>query len=366
MQKKPDDLQDIYRAEQGPAAKPEPVFEMPEELELQLRRYQILFAVSALLVVVLLFILAAMLLRAHRIKPAAPLSLSLAEQQYVPHYTLPSDDLWVMSYEQAAGNLALIGKQGDMPVSTKWIKNAAYNMIVGQQALTVGQFEKAAAHFEKALMIFPEIRGVRGALGTVYLKQQKFEAAIDQLKGALGEEQDSFPAASNLGAALLAAERFDEAEGYLLQALALRPDHPGCHKNLALLYQKMELPEKALPYFETYFSLYLDDLDMIGIYADYLISLGQPERAMAFLREVCRQQSADALPLYLLLANLEARSTNAVATVDALKNITRYISPNLALIELHREEFDTIRDTEAFQTLLHQLEIAMVTLENQN
>jgi len=128
----------------------------------------------------------------------------------------------------------------------------------------------------------------------------------------------------------------------------------------------MELPEKALPYFETYFSLYLDDLDMIGIYADYLISLGQPERAMAFLREVCRQQSADALPLYLLLANLEARSTNAVATVDALKNITRYISPNLALIELHREEFDTIRDTEAFQTLLHQLEIAMVTLENQN
>lgn len=366
MEKKPDDLQDIYLASPEVEEGTNDILIIPEELEMQLRHYQILSAASCLLVVILLFLLAAALLRAHRVEPAAPLAVAPAEKQYIPHYTLPSDDLWVMSYEQAAGNLSLIGEQGDMPVSTKWIKNAAYHVIVGQQALTVEQYEKAAAHFEKALVIFPEIRGVRGALGTVYLKQQKFEMAIDLLQGAMKEETDSFPAASNLGAALLAAERFDEAETYLLRALNLKSDHPGCHKNLALLYQKMEVPEKALSHFETYFSLYWNDLDTIGIYADYLISLGQPERATEFLREVCRQQSEDALPLYILLAKLEARSTNSVGAVDALKNITRYISPNLAIIELHREDFDTIRDTEDFQVLLHQLEIAMVTLENQN
>ena len=62
----------------------------------------------------------------------------------------------------------------------------------------------------------------------------------------------------------------------------------------------------------------------------------------------------------------KARATNEVQAVDALKNITRYISPNLALTHLHAEVFDTIRHTEAFQDLLHQIELAEVTLENQN
>ena len=72
------------------------------------------------------------------------------------------------------------------------------------------------------------------------------------------------------------------------------------------------------------------------------------------------------LPLYLRLAKVEAGATNEVQAVDALKNITRYISPNLTLTHLHSEAFDTIRHTEVFQNLLHQVELAEVTLENQN
>ena len=171
---------------------------------------------------------------------------------------------------------------------------------------------------------------------------------------------------SNLGIALLATQQFESSEKCLLRALALQPEHPGCHKNLALLYQKMERPKQARLHFEKYLSLYPEDFNTVENYSEYLLRLGQRERAAAFLREACAQESADALPLYLLLAQVEARATNEVQAVAALKNITRYISPNLALIHLHMEEFDTIRTTEAFQNLLHQIELAEVTLENQN
>jgi len=365
MKKSSENLQDIYRTPKERTANPDYVWQMPEELEGQLRRHRIRSAILGLFSFVLLLILTALLLREAHVSSPPPLRAAPEEAHYVPHYTLPSDDLWVMSYQQAASGLAIEGGLGDRPVSTKWLKNVAYHLIVGQQALAVKQYEKAAVHFEKALAIFPGIHGVRGSLGTVYLKQQKFEEAVEVLERAV-QEEESFSATSNLGAALLAAERFEEAEKYLLRARALNPDHPGCYKNLALLYQKMELSEKALGHFKKYFSLYREDFAAVEIYAEYLLGLGQREQAATFLREACQQERKDALPLYLLLAKIEARATNDVQAVEALKNITRYISPNLALTELHMDDFDTIRDTEAFQALLHQIELAVVTLENQN
>jgi predicted Zn-dependent protease len=128
----------------------------------------------------------------------------------------------------------------------------------------------------------------------------------------------------------------------------------------------MEIPEKARSHFETYFSLYPDDFYTIEIYAEYLLSLHQREQAASFLQKTCQQETADALPLYLLLANIEARSTNEVQAVDALKNITRYLSPNLAIIEMNRTDFDPIRETEVFQGFLHQLELNAVSLEDRN
>ncbi len=365
MKKRSDNLQDIYRTPEKRAKDPDRVWKMPPELEGQLRRHRIQSSLLGLFCLVLLFILTVLLVREPRVEPTPLNIMTAAEAQYVPHYTLPADDLWVMSYQHAKSSLSLEGILGDKPVSTKWVKNVAYHVIVGQQALAVKQYEKAAIHFEKALVIFPEIHGVRKLLGTVYLKQKKFENAIAPLKAAL-EEEESLSSISNLGIALLATEQFENAEGYMLRALALQPEHPGCHKNLALLYKKMERPKKSLAHFEKYFSLYPEDLGAIEVYAEYLLDLDQREEAADFLKDACQQETEDALPLYLLLAKIEARATNEVQAVEALKNITRYISPNLAIIEMHLEDFDTIRESEAFQNLLHQIELAEVTLENRN
>ena len=366
MKKRNENLQDIYRTPRAREEDPDYVWKMPPEMESQLRRHRIQSTLLGLFSVVLLFFLTAMLVREVHPKPAAtPIILTAAETRYIPRYTLPSDDLWVMNYQPAGSGLMLEGVLGNKPISIKWVKNVAYHVIIGQQALAVKQYEKAAIHLEKALVVFPEIHGVYGSLGTAYLHQQKFEAAIAPLKEAL-KEKEVFYIVNNLGIALLATQQFKDSEKYLLRALALQPEHPGCHKNLALLYQEMERPKQASLHFEKYLSLYPNDFNTIENYSEYLLRLGQQERVAAFLREACAQESVDALPLYLLLAKIEARATNDVQAVDALKNITRHISPNLVLVHLHAEEFDTIRNTEAFQALLHQIELAEVTLENQN
>ena len=366
MKKRSENLQDIYLTPQEREKDPDYAWKIPPELESQLRRNQIQSALLGLSSIVLIFLLVAMLVREARPKPAAaPTMLITAEDQFIPHYTLPADDLWVIMYENLGSGQALERILGEQPVSTKWIKHVAFHVIMGQQALSVKQYEKATIHLEKVLVVFPEIHGVYGSLGTAYLHLQKFEDAIAPLKKAL-EEEETFSIVSNLGIALLATQQFELSEKHLLRALALQPKHPGCHKNLALLYQEMERPKQASLYFKKYLSRFPNDFDTLENYSEYLLSLGQRERAAAFLREACTQESADALPLYLLLAKVEAGATNNIQAVDALKNITRYISPNMAIARLHAEEFDTIRNTEAFQNLLHQIELAEVTLENQN
>jgi len=364
MRKGKKEFQDIYHAPKRPVKDSDGTHKMPPEWNLQLRQYRIRIVFFGTSSVVLLFFIAVLLLRGTRIKHTAS-TRSSVEHQYVPYHGLHADDLWVMVYQKAAKKVTVEGESGNKPLSTKWVKNVAYHVIVGQQALTINQYDKAAIHFEKALKIFPTLHGVRGSLGTVYLKQKKFEDAINLLKDSL-QEETSFSAISNLGAALLAAQRLEEAEQYLRQALAMQLDHPGCHKNLALLYQKMGTTEKALHHFEKYFSLNRGDLESTELYVEYLLRLDQREHAITFLKESCQQQNEKALPLYLQLAKMEAESTNSVQAVDALKRITEYISPNLALTQLHMENFDTIRDTEAFQKLLHQLELSVVTLEDKN
>lgn len=366
MKNDPKPIEDIYRAPNSAEREEDYRWNMPSDLADQIRLSYIKMALSAMLFFGLAIGLTVLISR--EIRGAALTALPATQrsaEQFVPHYTLPMDEEWVLMYEVGFRRTEDDNAKEEPTLSTKWIKSAAYNIIMGHQALRKEQYQEASAFFERALQIFPDLRDVHEPLGVAYLKQQKFDEAAAALQAAI-KENDSFSVLNNLGVALMGAKRFDEAEPFLLQVLAHQPNHPGGQKNLALLYRKMDRPKKALPYFEAYFSLCPEDFAEVELYANYLITLNRRERATAFLKETCQAQSREALPLYLLLAKLEAHATNTAESVEALKNITRYISPNLALTELHHESFDPIRDTEAFENLVHHLELSMVTLENQN
>ncbi|MBL7016908.1 MAG: hypothetical protein ISR84_05060, partial [Kiritimatiellales bacterium] len=153
------------------------------------------------------------------------------------------------------------------------------------------------------------------------------------------------------------------AEGYFLQAQAMQPEHPASHKNLALMYREAENPEASLAHFKRYLELQTQDEEAAKNYAEYLVELDRKEEATEFLETYSVLHTDHAQPLYLLLAKIEASSTNTVQAVAALQKMSRHISPNQALIKLNLDDFDSIRDAEEFQALIRQVELATVTLK---
>ncbi|MBC8206482.1 MAG: tetratricopeptide repeat protein [Kiritimatiellaeota bacterium] len=313
------------------------------------------------LLLVLSTLLVPVLLDKDRSKRPVREGLAPEEVAYIPQYTLPHDAQWVVTYRHIALSPDLIATI-EQPVSKKWVRQVAYHLIVAQQSLALQQDKKAAVHFEKALTIFPKILGVHGSLGTLYLQQQDLDKAIAHLETAL-EEERSFSVLNNLGAAWMAAGELKRAEEYLLQAQATQPEHPASYKNLALLYREAENPESSLANFKRYLELYDQDAETMETYAEYLIELDRGEEAAEFLVTYPVLHTDHAQSLYLLLAQIEARSTNSVQAVAALQKMSHYISPNLALTKLHLADFDSIRDTAEFQALVRRVELAMVTLK---
>lgn len=335
--------------------------ELEQELVLTRRRTIVLGSI----LVILAFYTAATVSTRHRPKteavaaalpPVNPVGLS-----YVPKHTLPRDALWVISYQRNDAH-ATLPASTNQPFSEEWVKHAAYHLILGRQALDQNLPKEATVHLEEALTIFPDLRGVHALLGTVYLELDEPAPAIRHLKAALREEE-SVLVLNNLGAACLKQGEAEQAEEFLRRAEQLDPGYAAGLKNLALLYRETDRPEKALRYFEDYLSRYRDDPDTAEIYADYLVDQGRRDEAVAFLEEYSRRNEAQALPLYLLLAEIESAATNSAAAAAALEKACSLISPNLALIELNRETFDPVRETDEFKKLVQQVELAAVTLE---
>ena len=361
MKKVKQDFSDVFRDSLKEGLDPVLVKHLAEELDLALRVQQR----RCLLLVTLLLVLSVVLVGVvfDKDHPQQPIVAALAPEEvaYIPQYTLPHDALWVVSYRHVARSPDLMTTT-EQPVSEKWIKQVAYHLIVAQQSLALKQDEKATVHFEKALTIFPEIQGVHGPLGTLYLQQQDLNKAIMHLETAL-DEGASLSVLNNLGVAFIRAGELKRAEGYFLQAQAMQPEHPASHKNLALMYREAENPEASLAHFKRYLELQAQDEKTVETYAEYLIELDRREEAIEFLNTYSALHADQAQPLYLLLAKIEARSTNTVQAVAALQKMSRHISPNQALIKLNLDDFDSIRDAEEFQALIRQVELATVTLK---
>lgn len=78
---------------------------------------------------------------------------------------------------------------------------------------------------------------VRLAIGAAQIELIEFLDAIETLRDALTYDPDSVPVLTDLGNALKALHRLDEAEAAYGRATELRPDIAGVHCNLGTIYQ---------------------------------------------------------------------------------------------------------------------------------
>lgn len=364
--KRKDELRDIYQGNDRDFEKdftPQVAQETVSQRQRDLARTRLFSLLGGGIIILLCIVLISFVVGDFLNERKVETPLQSKSRNYIPKHSLPAEAAWVMDYELALSSANLEDEKiepGEKPLSTKWIKKAAYHIIMGQQALVLEETEEARKHFSQVVAIYPNIAGIHRALGMLYIQEEDYELAAKHLEMALSEEE-TFDVVNNLGTAYIGTKEYSNAEKHLKRALELRPESPICHKNLAVLFKKMDDESQAVYHFEKYLDLRPNDLETMQTYALYLTKTGRWKQAADFLEELTLAVT-DVAPIYFLLAQVQVQNGQQEKAVAALKRGIQLIDPSLALAWMSQDEFNDVRNSQEFRDLVDELEIASVSL----
>jgi len=69
-------------------------------------------------------------------------------------------------------------------------------------------------------------------------------------------------------------------------------------------------------------------------------------------------------PLYFLLAQVQVQNNQEELAMAALQRGIQLLDPNLALAWMSRKEFNDVRESSEFKSLVDELEISAVSLDS--
>ena len=118
----------------------------------------------------------------------------------------------------------------------------------GRDAASKQDMPKAIEHFEKAVAQAPQYMEAYNNLGIVYFQQREFATAERSFRKALELEPEAFEPLVNLGGALLALDRIDEAIEVNSRAHEARPQDALATAQLGLSHFLAGQDEDALNY----------------------------------------------------------------------------------------------------------------------
>lgn len=348
-------LQDIYSTNR--VAKddytPQVSKEALEERKRDIRRHQFTTFVLGMTVLVLLvalvYVIATEYIDIHSVAPS-PTPIT---QEYIPRYSLAGEAQWVLDFSQDYGSPKWTG-EGERPFNAEWVRKAAYNLVLAEQAAGIGKNEEAAEYYENALEILPDLEGVKVPLGMIYFKIEAFDKALVLLEDAPETDLTS-DVLNNLGAACLNAEAYDRAESYLKQAIEANPAYAEAYKNMAVLYKEQKRDEESVAIYEKYIDLRPADIDTQHSFALYLTKLGKWDQAATLLDSLTKEIT-DVPVLFFLLARAENQLGNSQQAMDALRRGFQLTDPNAALAWMDEKEFDKLRESDEFQVMIQSLE----------
>jgi tetratricopeptide (TPR) repeat protein len=125
-------------------------------------------------------------------------------------------------------------------------------------------------------------------LGTALQAEDRLDEAIEHYRRAIAIRPDYAPAYTNMGAALRAKGETVEAIATYERALALRPDYPEAHYNLANALLDDGKPEKAIEHFRKAIAATPASADIHNNLGIALATTGQSTEAIAQFREALR------------------------------------------------------------------------------
>jgi tetratricopeptide (TPR) repeat protein len=359
LMKRKDELRDIYQRNSHDLESdftPQVKVDVATEQKQDIQRMRLLSLFLGGLMIIVIVGVIAVVIKDFLSEQEASTVVPSKEITFIPRHTLPSEATWVVNYQKVADKLDLNDDLAEKPLSAQWVTKAAYHIIMGQQALTLNELDSALEHLLKVVAIYPEIEGVHRSLGSIYIQRDDFLNAAASFEKAL-QEEELFDVLNNLGAAYIGTEEYDKAKTPLLRALELQKESPQCHKNLAVLYRKMDQEESAMFHFEKYIDLKPGDLGTLQTYALYLTELERWKEAAEFLTTLT-QEVPDVAPLYILLAQIQSKNGEQEKALDALQKAIQLVDPDLALTWMSREEFNDVRRASWFKELVEELETA--------
>ena len=109
--------------------------------------------------------------------------------------------------------------------------------------------------YEKVLQIDPNHAAAHINLGTLYYNRQEYTRAEKHYRRAIDVDPRYALAYFDLGNVLDETGRVPDAIGAYKTALLLAPTYADAHYNLALAYEKMREPRRALPHWRAYVRL---------------------------------------------------------------------------------------------------------------
>jgi tetratricopeptide (TPR) repeat protein len=116
----------------------------------------------------------------------------------------------------------------------------------GLAHLQLGNSQPAAAFFQQALALNPELAGAHYNLAAILQASNRHQEAVEHYEKAIALKPDDFAAHNNLGNVLVALNRHDDAIAHYQKARALRPDLPGAHMNFGNALQAAGRNEEAV------------------------------------------------------------------------------------------------------------------------
>jgi tetratricopeptide (TPR) repeat protein len=114
---------------------------------------------------------------------------------------------------------------------------------------------EAVAAYEKVLELDPDHAAAHINLGTLYYNRQEYTRAEKHYRKAIDVDPRYALAYFDLGNVLDETGRVPDAIGAYKTALLLAPTYADAHYNLALAYEKIREPRRALPHWRAYVRL---------------------------------------------------------------------------------------------------------------
>jgi tetratricopeptide (TPR) repeat protein/glycosyltransferase involved in cell wall biosynthesis len=147
-----------------------------------------------------------------------------------------------------------------------------------------GNLTEAERCCQHILQRQPDHLEARHALGVIYCRQARSNAAIAEFQRVLAVQPDFAEAWGNLGSALQAQGNLTDAVAHYQHAIALNPNYVDAHQNLAVALKDLDRLEAAVTHCERVIALKPDLPDIYYNLGFILRRLGRLEAAIAHYR----------------------------------------------------------------------------------